>query len=178
MNALLKKPRPDSPLNRLPAERQEQLCEFAAAHRLDETVAWLLKDGVTTSCSSLSKWLCIQRLRQQLRVNAAAIQTLVKSVKSASKAEGGDWDEEGIQRAGQAFFSAMAVAQQDPHIWNMTQRLALVKEQLSLEQSKLKESLRTKLRMGLEAVAEAFRDNPQAMLLYEQARALIDAETK
>ena len=60
----------------------------------------------------------------------------------------------------------------------MTQRLALLREQLALEQSRLKESLRTKLRMGLDPVAEAFQDNPQAMMLYDQARALIDTETK
>jgi hypothetical protein len=178
MELLTRKPRGDSPLNRLPAERQEALSQFGATHTLDETVAWLLKDEVITSRSSLSSWLCAQRVRQQLRINAAAIQTLIKGVKSASRTKGCKWDEEEIQRAGQAFFSAMAVAHQDPRVWNMTQRLALAKEQLSLERSKLKESLRTKLRMGLDAVAEAFRQNPQAMRLYEQARALIDAETE
>jgi len=58
----------------------------------------------------------------------------------------------------------------------MTQRLALKKEQLLLEQSKFRESLQSKLRMGLELIAEAFRDNPQAMTFYEQACALIDTE--
>ncbi|MGO8675115.1 MAG: hypothetical protein ACLQVX_04500 [Limisphaerales bacterium] len=174
----MRKPRGDCPLNRLSAERQDAVIEFAAAHTLKETIAWLLKEEVPVSRSSLSSWLSMQRMRDQMRVNQAATETLIKSVRSASKSKGCKWDEEEVQRAGQAFFSAMAMERQDPRIWNMTQRLALVKEQLALEQSKLKESLRTKLRMGLDAVARAFQDNPQAMMLYEQARALIDAETK
>ena len=174
----LRKIRSDAKLGRLPAERQEALYEFAASHSLTETVAWLRQEGISISWGPLSRWLTCQRLRQQLRLNEAAVQLLLKSVRSAAQSKGCKWDEDQLQRAGQAFFSAMALAQQDPRIWNMTQRLALAKEQLALEQSKLKESLRTKLRLGLEAVAQAFRDNPQAMLLYEQARALIDAETK
>ena len=165
-------------MNRLPAKRQEALCDYGARHTLKETVARLGRGGVIISHSSLSEWLCVQRLRHQMRLNGAAIQTLIKGVKSASKTKDCEWDEESIQRAGQVFFSAMALQQQDPRVWNMTQRLALVKEQLALEESKLKESLRTKLRMGLDAVAEAFRENPQAMRLYEEARGLIEAETR
>jgi hypothetical protein len=178
MNDPLRKPQGNSRLNRLPIERQEALVQFAATHTLAEAAAWLGKGGVTISRRRLGTWLSTQRLRQQLSLNAMAIQTLVKTVKSASKAQPQNWDPEQIQRLGQSFFSAMALQQQNPNIWNMTQRLALLKEQLTIDQSKFKESLRSKLQMGLEALAEAFRENPQAMSLYDQARALIDTETK
>jgi hypothetical protein len=46
------------------------------------------------------------------------------------------------------------------------------------EEEKFKESLRDKLQAGLDAVAEAFKKNPQAMEFYKQARALISRETK
>ena len=178
MKSLLRKPRSDSALNRLPKDRQEALVEFAATHSLAQTADWLRKDGVTVPrLGSLSQWLLVQRLRQQLRLNAAAVQTILQNLQ-ASDPEGHKWDPELVQRAGQAFFSAMAVQQQNPNIWNMTQRLALLKEELSFEQSKFKESLRSKLRLGLDVIAEAFRENPQAMKLYEQACALIDAEVK
>jgi hypothetical protein len=172
------KPRGDSPLNRLSRKRQNALFEFAGVHTPAETVAWLREKSVTTADSAVGNWMSIERLRRQLRLNGAAVQTLVETFQSVSEAEGQEWDAEQIQRLGQAFFSAMAVQQQDPRIWNMTQRLALQKEQLTFEQSKFKESLRTKLQMGLEALAEAFRETPPAMRLYEQARALIDTETK
>ena len=178
MSRLLRKPRGDSRLNRLPTERQEALVEFAATHRLAEAVAWLGQEGVIVAKATLSGWLAAQRLRQQLRFNAAAVQTMIHEVQSGSKANRRKWDPEEVQRVGQAFFSEMAMQQQDPNIWNMTQRLALIKERLGIEQAKFKESLRSKLRLGLDAVAEAFRENPQAMTLYKQARAMIEAETK
>lgn len=173
-----KKPRADSPLNRLPQERQDELFEFACVHTLAETVAWLREGDVTTCISAVGNWLSAQNLRRQFHRNASAVETLVHTFESASEAKGKKWEPEEIQRVGQAFFSAMAMEQQNPRIWSLTQRLALQKEHLTLEQSKLKESLRTKLRMGLDAVAEAFRENPQAMMFYEQACALIDAETE
>jgi hypothetical protein len=178
MSRPLRNPRGDSPLNRLPTERQEALVEFAATHRLAEAVAWLGQEGVIVDNTTLSGWLSAQRLRQQLRFNAAAVQSMIHKAQSGSKANRRKWDPEEVQRVGQVFFSEMALQQQDPSIWNMTQRLALIKERLGIEQSKFKESLRSKLRLGLDAVAEAFRENPQAMMLYEQARALIDTETK
>lgn len=43
---------------------------------------------------------------------------------------------------------------------------------------KFKESLKTKLQSGLDAVAEAFRGNPDAMQFYTRARSMIERETK
>lgn len=172
------KPRGDSPLNRLSLKRQDALFDFASVHTLAESVAWLRKSRVATSTRSLSIWLSVQRLRRQLRLNEAAVQTVVTKLQAISEAEGPKWDPEEVQRAGQAFFSGLAVEQQDPRIWHITQRLALEREQLALEQARFKESLRTKLRMGLEVIAEAFRENPQAMKFYERACALIDSEVK
>jgi hypothetical protein len=39
-----------------------------------------------------------------------------------------------------------------------------------------KPDARSKLRMGLDTIAEAFRENPQAFKLYEQATQLIDPD--
>ncbi|MGO9203586.1 MAG: hypothetical protein ACLQM8_23940 [Limisphaerales bacterium] len=172
------KPRGNSALNRLSLKRQDALFDFASVHTLAETAAWLRKSRVAASPSSLSIWLSVQRLRRQLRLNEAAVQTVVTKLQAISEAEGPKWDPEEVQRAGQAFFSGLAVEQQDPRIWHITQRLALEREQLALEQARFKESLRTKLRMGLEVIAEAFRENPQAMKFYERACALIDSEVK
>jgi hypothetical protein len=178
MNDPLRKPRGDSKLNRLPTKRQDALIEFAATHTLLEARAWLRRQKVLVTYQTLAVWLSSQRLRQQLHLNEAAVETHVEDVKSASEAEGRKCDPDEIQRIGQAFFSKLALEQQNPNIWNMTQRLALKKEQLLLEQSKFRESLRSKLRMGLELIAEAFRESPQARKFYEQACALIDTEVK
>lgn len=172
----MRKPRGNATLNRLPTKQQEALVEFAATHKLVEAVAWLGEQKVEVSRTALSVWLSTQRLRQQFRLNHATVHTAVTIVKSDAEAKGEKCDPEELQRIGQKFFSELALQQQNPSIWNMTQRLALKKEQLALEESKFKESLRSKLRMGLELIADAFRDNPQAMKFYEQACALIDTE--
>jgi hypothetical protein len=52
------------------------------------------------------------------------------------------------------------------------------REDQRFEQEKFKESLRDKLQAGLDAVAEAFKGNAEAMKLYQQARAMISRETK
>ena len=171
-----KKPRGDAKLNRLPTEQQEALVEFLMTHKQVEAIAWLAEQNVEVNRQNLSVWLSTYRLRQQLRLNHATVKTAVKFVKSDAEANGEQCDPEELQRLGQRFFSEMALEQRNPSIWNMTQRLALKKEQLALEQTKFKESLRSKLRLGLEVIAKAFRKNPQAMKFYAQACALIDTE--
>ncbi|MDB6109775.1 MAG: hypothetical protein JWR69_1525 [Pedosphaera sp.] len=47
-----------------------------------------------------------------------------------------------------------------------------------LEQTRFAESMRTKLQSGLDAVAQAFKGKPEAMKLYQQARAMIARETQ
>jgi hypothetical protein len=49
---------------------------------------------------------------------------------------------------------------------------------LEFDREKFKESLRTKLEAGLDAVAAAFKGNTEAMKLYQQARAMISRETR
>jgi hypothetical protein len=166
-----KKPRGDSPLNRLGPDRQQAIADFADTHTLDETVKWLRDDGFSTSRTALSDWLSAWRLGAQLRRNESTVETVLREIKNP------DWTPDQVQRAGQAFFSALALDQQDPKGWFLTQQLALKKEQLAFDQARFKEGLRTKLQAGLDAVAEAFKDNVPAMELYRQARAMVNKET-
>ena len=53
------------------------------------------------------------------------------------------------------------------------ERLQIERERLELARQESEEKRRTKLDAGLEAVAEAFRHNPQALALYKQAHELV-----
>jgi DNA-binding phage protein len=48
----------------------------------------------------------------------------------------------------------------------------------AFNETKFKESLKTKLQSGLDAVAEAFKGNAEAINFYQRARSMIERETK
>lgn len=116
-----KKPRSDATLKTLPAARQQEIEDYALAHSIKATVAWLLADGVETSDGAVSGWLSSRRLSAQLNRNASVVETLLQNLAATRP----DFTPEQLHLAGQAFFSAMAVEQQNPDIWTATQRLQL-----------------------------------------------------
>lgn len=59
----MKKPRADSILKTLPAERQADIAAYAVDHSLAATRDWLRADGVKCSSTSLSDWLSWYRLQ-------------------------------------------------------------------------------------------------------------------
>lgn len=63
-----RKTRADSVLGTLPEERQSQIAEYARAHTLDETCAWLKEDGVKLGRTALSLWLSSYSLRAQFKL--------------------------------------------------------------------------------------------------------------
>ncbi len=127
-----KKPRGDSKLKTLPAERQGAIHEHALGHTLAETVAWLREDGLGTSPAALSEFLSWYGLQRQLSRNESTVETLLQGLQATRP----DWTPEQIQRAGQSFFSALALEQQDPKAWALTQQLGLKKEQLMLDRKR------------------------------------------
>jgi hypothetical protein len=48
----------------------------------------------------------------------------------------------------------------------------------TFEQAKYAEALKSKLKAGLDAVAEAFKAHPESMKLYQQARAMIERQVR
>lgn len=51
-------------------------------------------------------------------------------------------------------------------------------EELQFDKEKFKESMKTKLQAGLDAVAEAFKGHAEAMQFYTRARSMIEREMK
>jgi len=177
-------------LNRLSPERQAAVADYAASHTLPETVEWLKHPGwppepgdttqagpgetpsppghpqqPTVSRSALARWLPGYRMRQRCAQNLNSVGALIKELRSARPA----WTPDEVHQAAQTFFEALAFQRQEPRLWALTQRLDLRRVQLELSATKHQHSQRSKLKLGVEVIAKAFRDNPEALKIYEQA---------
>jgi len=110
-----------------------------------------------------------EQLRTWFRENASATEALIDEVRGLRP----DWTAGELEVVGQAFFLALAVRSGDATTWVTTQRLALQREKLAFEREKFQQQSRTKLALGLDAVAQAFIQHPAALALFRQARALV-----
>ena len=127
-----KKPRADSVLKTLPEARQMAIADYSREHTWTETRKWLAADGLATSEAALSGWFSWFTLQQQLRQNASTVETLLADFKSANPNATPDQ----VQQVGQAFFTSLALQQQDPKQWFLIQQTNIKREQLSLDRSK------------------------------------------
>ena len=128
----MKKPRSDSILKTLPEARQEEVAEYLHEHSLSATRAWLAADGIKTSLAALSYFGAWHATLRQLAKNESAVEALIDNLKS----ENPDWTPQQLEGAGQAFFTALAIQQQDPKGWRDSQTIALKRDELNLSREK------------------------------------------
>lgn len=120
-----RKARSDSPLKTLPAQRQEAIADYARDHSLEEAVAWLRADGLKTSRSAVSEFLSWHGLRSQLNRNESTVEQMLAQLKSTAP----ELTSEDLDRAGQMFFTALAIEQRDSMAWKRAQDIR-VKDRL------------------------------------------------
>lgn len=109
----MRKPNSNAKLKTLPEERQDAIAEYALDHSLTDTVKWLREDGLQTSSAALSEFLSWYRLREQLTHNESTVKEMLEELKASSP----DISQEQLDQAGQLFFSALAIEQQDSLTW-------------------------------------------------------------
>src|SRR3989442_11296598 len=124
MKTTNKKPRAGSKLKNLSEERQAEIAEFALANSQLKTAQWLGSQGISIGQTTVSLFLSWYRTKEQLGRNAEAVQTMLKDMGR----KGPRLTPKRMQELGQSFFSGLALAQQDPRIWQITQQIALAKE--------------------------------------------------
>ena len=184
-------------LNRLSPDRQAAVADYAAGHTLSETAEWLKnlgwapEPGATTqagpgdtlsppddpqdtaiSRSALARWLPGYRMRQECAQNHDSVGALIQHLRSANPA----WTPGEVHQAAQTFFEALAIQRHETRLWALTQRLDLRRAQLALATAKNKQSQQSKLKLGLEVIAQGFRVHPEARELFEQACKIIEPE--
>lgn len=127
-----KKPRADSVLKTLPEERQAAIADYAREKTLKETRAWLKADGLETSEAALSGFLRWFVLQQQLRQNETTVAQVLADLKQSDP----NLSPESLEQAGQMFFSALAIQQQDSLTWKRVQDSKLKLGALELSRQK------------------------------------------
>ena len=69
-----------SRLNKLPYPRRQAIAEYAAAHTLAQTAAWLKPAGIKVSLSCLSEFLSGFALEQRLKYTLPVLQELLANL--------------------------------------------------------------------------------------------------
>lgn len=153
-----KKPRADSVLKTLPEARQAAIVEYARTHTLAETVAWLSADGLKTSAAALSLFLSSYRVQDRLTRNANTVRQVLADMKqddpSLSDAQ--------LDRAGQRFFTALAIAEEDSLAWKRAQDAKAKLGLLELTREKFQRDF-------IERFIEWFKDKQAAEILNSNA---------
>jgi len=134
-----RKPRGNSVLKTLPQARQAVIAEYANAHTLVDTVAWLAQQKVKIGGSALSEWLSSWSWQQQFRLcerDALDFMTLVRKRQPTLS-------DDQVEAFGNDFFQLQAIKLKDPVLFlkfrdslnklklekiNMDQRAARVRQ--------------------------------------------------
>lgn len=127
-----RKPHADAKLKTLPEARQSAIIEFMRDHKHPETIAWLKADGISVSGGTLTRFWQWWHLRQRLARNESTVTELLDDLKASNS----NLSEEEMFVAGQKFFSALAIAEEDADAWAKAQKAARDKEGLKLERQK------------------------------------------
>lgn len=123
-------PRCDAVLQNLPEDRQAEIIEKRKKDGLVKTCAWLRKDAIQVSPSTLSHFCSWYRLKQQSAIRESRALQLMEIIKQ--KQPGLSPTE--LFEYGQMFFSTMSLEEEDRESWVSVQQLTTSK---NLEEAKL-----------------------------------------
>ena len=166
----MRKPRSDSTLKTLPADRQAEIGAALARQSLAEVREWLAGDGVETSTAALSEFWSWWQLREALRRREERVAELVDRL----KAEDPGLPADRLFMLGQSMFGALSIAEEDGKTWVNTQRLAIERERLEIDRRKVA-LLEAKLAAVREEVRVAREGGltPEALAKIEEAAKLL-----
>lgn len=187
MSKIIKKTRPEAFEQNLSAEQLSLLYAWCArGYNVAKSNA-LQEWGLNVSVKALCRWFhkdddlkilsfiaggaqMSQKIESAYQENPApAIETLVKVSRTLvmQLQVQGATDPEKLEMANALFKNVLDFL-----------KLQDKKADREFEIEKYKDATRTKLQAGLDAVAEAFKTNPEAMNFYQRARSMIERETK
>ncbi len=133
------KPRADSVLKTLPEDRQSAIAQYARLHTLEQTLKWLHANGTHTNIASLSRFLDWHRMKAQMSRDKLVVQQLLSDLANQNP----ELTPDRLQQLGQIFFLGLALTEQDPRLWCMTQRAGLSKARFDLAMQKYNDERKT-----------------------------------
>lgn len=122
----------DAKLKTLPEERQATIIDFMRTHKEAETLSWLREDGVSTSGGALSAFWSWYHLQLRLQKNEQTVSQVLQDLKSNNSS----LSPEELEKAGQRFFEALAIAEEDSLTWKRVQDSKLKLGVLELSRQK------------------------------------------
>ncbi len=178
------KPNVRCPLNRLPEDRAAEVADYARTHTFDETVAWLAKGGVKTSCSAVKRWFHKWSLQQCFKAAESSADEfrdwLAKSFPKMSQKEldrrAGLMFQFKAVKSGDAktylaFATARHKAKMDRVKFNQRERA------MTQDREKWLAAQKTKIEAGLDALFLEVKDNTEARELFQKFKTVVTQAT-
>lgn len=179
-----RKPDPRCLLNRLPEDRAAEIADYARAHTLNQTVAWLARNGFKTSRDSVGRWLSRRSLRHRFLAAESSANNyrnwLAKSFPKLSQKEldrrAGLMFQFGALEAGDAktylaFTTARHKAKMDKARLDQRERA------MTQEREKWLAAQQSKLEAGLDALYLEVKDNAEARELFQKFKTVVTKAT-
>ena len=153
-----RKPRSDSPLNRLPESRRDALLDFMDTHSIAEAHQQLIAEGIQTSMTAVTNFRASWKVRTAANAGSGAIGDLAESEQPPLTGS------ELFER-GQEHHMAQSILNNDPKAWCRLQRARQQEERLrqNVEWRKLEERRVKLLEQRAEQTAKPEREVKQRM---------------
>jgi hypothetical protein len=182
---------PLTQLKELPSEQRASVMAILRANTYEQARPLIEQlVGFAASVDTLGRFFAWQGLLEAMETSSEMIEQAGDFLSERHP----DWTEENMRESACAFFTLQSVAQRDHRAFaciaqlglkssrdrllaerlkfdkaRTARKLALTRRRVRLEQLRFEESLRRKLDAGVEAVAKAFKNNPEAMELFQEA---------
>jgi len=184
----MRKPRPDSVLDHLPPEQDEQLMEWILGRVPYRNIVKAMDDKykVQTSIRALSKYWQKWGAEHWKATRHNALQ-MAKDVVEEAAANPGAFSEAALEAIEQKVFALsmdpqsnaaeikglvqLLLKRQDQSIRKRDQELAI--ERMQFDREKYRETLKDSIDRGLDALYEELEDNPEAEKLFRKMRAAV-----
>lgn len=165
-----RKPRADSVLKTLPDALQETLFQMLRHNTLEKVQAWLAeKHEVKTSTAALSTfwaWYQSSSLKPAAAFADSLAKQMAKMPELALKAEQ-------ASQITQTVFELQAAQDRDPKLFFALARQRHDTRRLALEENKFRESIKSDIEKGLDALHEELAGNTEALALFERLKASV-----
>ena len=187
--------RPTAPLTRLKGlslEEQEAVMQILHTHTYEQAPPFVeALVGFACSSDTLERFYAWQGTRRVMGCFDESISQVMEFIEEHYT----DWSEEKMREAASAFFMAKTIQKQDARSFacvaqlglksnrdkieaqklefekvKLERRAELTAKRLELDQAKFKWSQQKQTDITMDALGDEFRENPEAMRLYRQAR--------
>lgn len=167
----MSKVKSNAKLKVLPDDAQDQLHEFMRDHSVKDGVVFCRDSlGVETSAGALSDWWGWYERRVTLQDAAEITNEIKAAIKSIPEL---DIEDETINRYRQKHFEILAMKSNDPKLFASMRRLRISERNADMELNKFKQTMKSDMEKGLEALFQEIRGNPEAEELFGRLKAVV-----